>query len=73
MVPFRERLPGTISKLGKGTAVQRGPNGRRSGGEGSGAQGVVRGGVSVGGSASGGGGWNGSTSAGVGEVGSVGE
>ena len=25
--PFRECLPGVISKLGKGTALQRGPNG----------------------------------------------
>ena len=28
--PFRERLLGTISKLGKGTALQRGPNGGAS-------------------------------------------
>ena len=38
--PFRERLPGTISKLGKGKVLQRGPNGRwrgRAGGSGNGS------------------------------------
>ena len=30
--PFRERLPGAIYKLGKGTALQRRPNGGWRGG-----------------------------------------
>ena len=59
--PFRERLPGAISRLGKGTALQRGRMGGGGVG-GGGAKGVGRGGGIGGGSVSGGGRWSGSTS-----------